>query len=59
MGKGHANSNHEKTGVAIMISDKIDLNQIVTRRGTFKMIKWSIHTPPNDKVYEEIPNRIK
>lgn len=44
MGKGHANSNHEKTGVAIMISDKIDLNQIVTRRGTFKMIKWSIHT---------------
>lgn len=51
MGKGHANSNHEKTGVAIMISDKIDLNQIVTRRGTFKMIKWSIHTHPQTTKY--------
>lgn len=41
----HSNTNQNKTGVAILISDKVDLRTrkiIRYKEGYYIMIKWSI-----------------
>ena len=54
----HANGKHKKTGVAILLSDKIDLKVKITRdkEGHYVMIKGSIHEEDITTVNIYAPN---
>ena len=56
----HANGNQKKTGVAILISDKIDFKiKTITRdkEGHYRMIKESIEEEGIKIIYIYSPNR--